>query len=158
MTPPRFSRRRISPTRSAERELLMELSSAAEFIKMNHHAVLATTRLNGQPQLSPVTVAVDSSGRLVVSTRQRAAKVHNLKRNPIASICVFTDRFFGDWIQIDGEVEIVALPDAMEPLIDYYRAVAGEHPDWQEYRSAMIDEQRVLLVISPTSVGPAALR
>ena len=132
----------------------MDIPEAVEFLRWNHRAVLATTRSDGSPQLSPVLVGVDDAGRLVVSTRQPAVKVRNLRRNPRASVCAFTDRFYGPWVQVDGTAEIVALPEAMDGLVTYYRDIAGEHPDWDEYRRAMVAERRVLLRILPTGAGP----
>jgi len=134
--------------------MAMDIPEAVEFLRRNHRAVLATTRSDGSPQLSPVLVGVDDAGRLVVSTRQPAVKVRNLRRNPRASVCAFTDRFYGPWVQVDGTAEIVALPEAMDGLVTYYRDIAGEHPDWDEYRRAMVAERRVLLRILPTGAGP----
>ncbi len=132
----------------------MDISEALQHARTNHHAVLATTRADGTPQMSPVAVAVDDAGRVVVSSRETAVKTRNLRRDPRAFVCVFPDRFFGTWVQINGTTEVVSLPDAMEPLVDYYRAVAGEHSDWADYRRAMEAEKRVLLRITPTSAGP----
>jgi PPOX class probable F420-dependent enzyme len=132
----------------------VDISVALQHARTNHHAVLATTRADGTPQMSPVAVAVDDAGRVVVSSRETAVKTRNLRRDSRAFVCVFPDRFFGTWVQINGTTEVLPLPDAMEPLVDYYRAVAGEHPDWDEYRRAMEAEKRVLLRITPTSAGP----
>ena len=132
----------------------MDISVALEHARTHHHAVLATTRADGTPQMSPVAVAVDDAGRVVVSSRETAVKTRNLRRDPRAFVCVFPDRFFGSWVQINGTTEVLSLPDAMEPLVDYYRSVAGEHPDWADYRRAMESERRVLLRITPTSAGP----
>jgi len=120
-----------------------------------HRAVLATRREDGGVQMSPVTVALDGDGRPIISTRQTAYKVKNLRRDPRASLCVFSDGFFGEWVQIDGTVTIVDLPEAMEPLVDYYRrASGGEHPDWDDYRAAMQRDQRVLIRLEITHAGP----
>ena len=132
----------------------MDRDAAREFIRHNHHAVLATTRADGAPQLSPVAVGVDDDGAVVVSTRQTAVKTKNLRRRPRAAVVVMSDRFFGDWVQVDGPVEIVALPEAMEGLIAYYRQLSGEHPDWDDYRAAMQREQRVLLRLTIERAGP----
>lgn len=132
----------------------MDLDEARAVIGEQHRAVLATLRRDGTPQLSPVLAAVDGQGRVIVSTRQAAYKVRNLRRDPRAWLCVLPDGFFGRWIQVDGDVAIVDLPDAMDGLEDYYRRVAGEHPDWEEYRESMRREQRVLLRISLTAAGP----
>jgi PPOX class probable F420-dependent enzyme len=132
----------------------MDLDAAREHVRGNAHAVLATTRRDGTPQLSPVTVAVDDAGRVVISSRETAVKVRNLRRIPTAWLCVLSDRFYGPWVQVEGTVEIVSLPDAMEPLVDYYRRLAGEHEDWDDYRAAMRREQRCLVRISLTRAGP----
>jgi PPOX class probable F420-dependent enzyme len=132
----------------------MEIDKAREFLRHNHRAVLLTHRRDGSAQMSPVACGVDSLGRAVVSTRQAAMKARNLARDPRASICVFGEGFFGPWIQLDGTAEIIPLPQAMDGLVEYYRAVAGEHPDWDEYRRAMEDERRVLLAVTIDHAGP----
>ena len=132
----------------------MDLDEAREYLRVNHHAVLATTRADGRPQLSPVAVTVDSDGRAIVSTRETALKIRNVHRDPHVSLCAFTDGFFGNWVQVDGVADVQILPDAMEPLVDYYRRVAGEHPDWDDYRAAMQRERRVLLRVTITRAGP----
>ncbi len=104
--------------------------------------------------MSPVAAAVDASGRLVVSSRETAFKTKNARRDPNVSICVFTDGFYGPWVQIDGTAEVIALPEAMDWLVEYYRSVSGEHPDWDEYRAAMEREQRVLFAVTITRAGP----
>ena len=104
--------------------------------------------------MSPVVVAVDDGGRVLVSTRETAMKAKNLERDPHASLCVLSDGFFGAWVQIDGEAEIVHRPEALDLLVDYYRRVSGEHPDWDDYREAMERERRVVLRLSITSAGP----
>src|SRR5262249_16285769 len=128
----------------------MDLARAREFIRTHHRAVLATFRADGRPQLSPVLCAVDDDGRGLVSTREPAWKTRNLRRDPRASLCVFTDGFFGDWVQVEGEAEVISLPEAMDVLVDYYRRVAGEHPDWDDYRAAMTRDRRVVLRVNLT--------
>lgn len=132
----------------------MELARARDFLRAHHRAVLATFRADGWPQLSPVTCAVDDQGRALISTRETAVKTKNLRRDPRASLCVFTDRFFGDWIQAEGEAEIISLPEAMDLLVDYYRRASGEHPDWEDYRAAMTRDRRVIVRVTLTRVGP----
>jgi PPOX class probable F420-dependent enzyme len=127
---------------------------ALEFIRHNGRAVLATRRRDGSPQLSPVLAVVDAQSRVVISTRETAIKTVNLRRNPHASVCVMSERFFGEWHTVDGSVEIVSLPEAMEPLVDYYRRSVGEHPDWDDYRTAMERERRVLLRLTVERSGP----
>src|ERR1022692_711337 len=132
----------------------MDLERAREFLRVHHRAVLATTRSDGRPQLSPVTAGVGDDDRVLISTRETAIKTKNLTRDPRASLCVFTDRFFGEWIQAEGTAEIIALPDAMDLLVDYYRTVSGEHPDWDDYRAAMRRDRRVIAAIALTRAGP----
>jgi PPOX class probable F420-dependent enzyme len=132
----------------------MDLDAARDHVRENSHAVLATVRRDGTPQLSPVGATVDGDGRVVVSSRETAMKVKNLRRTPRAWLCVFPDAFYGPWVQVEGDVEIVSLPDAMDPLVDYYRRIAGEHPDWDDYRSAMEREQRCLIRVQLTRAGP----
>ena len=133
----------------------MDIAEALEFARAHHHAVLATTQADGSPQLSPVTVGVDDEARLVISTLETAVKTRNLRRTPQAWACVFTDRFFGEWVHVSGAVEIVSLPGAMEPLVEYYRGISGEHPDWHDYRAAMQRDRRCLIRIRPTRAGPS---
>jgi PPOX class probable F420-dependent enzyme len=132
----------------------MDLGQAADFLRTHHRAVLATTRADGQPQLSPVLCVPDDDGRVLISTRETALKTRNLRRHPHASLCVFTDGFFGEWVQVEGDTEVISLPAAMDLLVDYYRRVAGEHPDWADYRAAMQRDQRVVLRITPARAGP----
>ena len=132
----------------------MDVEAALRFATETHHAVLGTTRRDGRPQLSPVAVGVDAEGRLIVSSRETAVKTKNARRNPAVSVCIFSDSFYGPWVQIDGTAEVVSLPEAMDGLIDYYRRLAGEHPDWDDYRDAMQREQRVLVRIRPERAGP----
>jgi PPOX class probable F420-dependent enzyme len=129
-------------------------ADAQEFLRQHHRAVLATFRADGRPQLSPVTAVVDADGRVVVSTREPSMKVRNLRRDPRVSLCVFTDRFFGDWVQVEGTAEIVELPAAMDLLVDYYRRASGEHPDWDDYRAAMRRDQRVVVRFAIERAGP----
>jgi PPOX class probable F420-dependent enzyme len=132
----------------------MNLDEAVDVLRTQHHAVLATWRSDGAPQLSPVTVGVDGTGAPVVSSRQTAYKVRNLRRDPRAYLCVFPDTFYGRWVQLDGTIQVIDLPDAMEPLVEYYRLTAGEHPDWDDYRAAMTRDRRVLLRMTITRAGP----
>jgi len=132
----------------------MEHAEALEFVRKNPRAVLATMKRDGAPQLSPVLVGVDENDRLVVSTRETAMKTVNVRRDPRAWLCVLNERFFGGWVQVSGDVEVVSLPEAMEPLVEYYRSISGEHPDWHDYRAAMTTQRRCLLRITPTAAGP----
>jgi len=132
----------------------MDREGALEFIRHNHRAVMATARSDGGVQMSPVAAGVDSDGFVVVSTRETAVKTKNLRRQPRATLAVMNDHFYGEWVQVEGPVEIVSLPEAMDGLVDYYRSLSGEHPDWDEYRAAMKSERRVLLRLSVERAGP----
>jgi PPOX class probable F420-dependent enzyme len=132
----------------------VDTGRAAGFLRAHHRAVLATSRSDGMPQLSPVACAVDDESRVLVSTRETAVKTKNLRRRPQASLCVFTDAFYGEWVQVEGDAEVISLPDAMDLLVDYYRRVSGEHPDWDDYRAAMIRDRRVIVRITITRAGP----
>ena len=133
---------------------MVDVAGALDFIRANHHGVVATSRADGRPAMSPIACVVDADGRVVVSTRETAMKVKHLERDPRVAICVLADGFFGQWVQVEGTAEIVRLPDAMDGLVDYYRRVSGEHPDWDDYRAAMERERRVLLRITVTRAGP----
>ncbi len=132
----------------------MDMAQAREFILKNHRAVMMTYRKDGRPQLSPILIGLDGEGYGIVSSRETAYKVRNLRRDPRVSICVFNDKFYGRWIQVDGTAEIISMPDALEPLVDYYKRVVGEHPDWEEYREAMGKEKRVLIRVKLERAGP----
>jgi PPOX class probable F420-dependent enzyme len=132
----------------------MDLNAARDYVHQHHHAVLCTVRSDGTPQLSPVLAAVDAVGRVIISSRLGLAKVRNVQRDPRAWLCVLPDEFYGDWIQVAGTVEVVGPADAVEPLVDYYRRISGEHPDWDAYRAAMVAEERVLLRVTLDRAGP----
>ena len=132
----------------------MDLAVAQQFLRENRNAVLATWRRDGRLQMSPVTVGLDGTGRAILSSRETAYKVRNLRRDPRAALCVFVKAFFGPWVQIEGTAEVVTLPEAMEPLVDYYRCLAGEHPDWDDYRRAMTADRRALIRITIERAGP----
>lgn len=132
----------------------MDLDDSRDFLRDNHRGVLATRRSDGGVQQSPVIAAVDDGGRVVISSRETAYKVRNLRRDPWAQLCAFTDRFFGAWLFVEGDAEVVSLPEAMDLLIDYYKRFPGENPDWDEYRTRMEAERRVLVRITPERAGP----
>lgn len=123
-------------------------------IRSHHRGVLATLRRDAGPQLSPVTVGVDNDGTLIISTREPAMKTANVRRVGRAWVCVFENGFFGRWVQAEGPATVESLPGAMEGLVRYYRLVSGEHPDWDDYRAAMVRDRRVLLRIQIDRVGP----
>lgn len=134
----------------------VERSELVEFIRNRHQMILLTRKADGAPQASPVTAGVDQEARIVISTYPERAKVHNLRRDPRCSVLVLSDDFGGPWVQVDGNAEVLDLPDSIEPLVDYFRSISGEHPDWDEYRQAMADQGKSLIRITPTRWGPIA--
>lgn len=132
----------------------MNADEVRAFLETNHRAVLATRRRDGGVQLSPILVVVDAEGRVVISSREAAMKVKNLRRDPYAYVCIMNDGFWGGWAQAEGPVTIVSLPEAMDGLVDYYRRAAGEHPDWEDYRAAMVRDKRVLIRMTIERAGP----
>jgi PPOX class probable F420-dependent enzyme len=134
----------------------VELSELLDFVRPRHHMVLSTFRADGSLQSSPVTGGVDDQGRLVISSYPQRAKSANIRRTPKASVVVLSDEFNGAYVQVDGDAEVIDGPDAVEPLVDYYRAIAGEHPDWDEYREAMRKQGKCLIRVTPRRWGPVA--
>lgn len=134
----------------------VDLSQLLEFVRPRHRMVLTTFRADGSLQSSPVSGGVDDSGRIVIASYPQRAKSANIRRTPRASVLVLSDEFHDAYVQIDGDAETIDLPDAVEPLVDYYRAIAGEHPDWVEYRQAMVDQGKCLIRVTPTRWGPVA--
>src|SRR5947209_5590726 len=134
----------------------MDRDELLTFLRARTHAVLLTRRSSGGPQLSPVTYGVDAEGRVVVSSYPQRAKVVNARRDPAVSLCVLSADFDDPWVQVDGRAEVLDLPEALEPLVDYYRSISGEHPDWDEYRAAMQRQGKSLLRITVTGWGPVA--
>ncbi|MEU3166505.1 PPOX class F420-dependent oxidoreductase [Streptosporangium sp. NPDC006930] len=127
-----------------------------DFLRGRHRALVITARRDGRPQASPVTCGVDAEGRIVVSTYPERAKTSNARRDPRVSVVVLSDDFDGPWVQVDGTAEVLDLPEALEPLVDYYRSISGEHPDWDEYRAAMTRQGKSLLRVTPERWGPIA--
>jgi PPOX class probable F420-dependent enzyme len=128
-----------------------------DFVRPRHHAIVITTRQDGRPQASPVTCGVDDEGRIVIATYPERAKTRNARRDPgHVSVLFLSDDFGGPWVQVDGTAEVLDIPAAVEPLVDYFRAISGEHPDWDEYREAMVAQGKSLLRVSPVSWGPVA--
>lgn len=132
----------------------MDLDEARTFIKENPRAVLAALRRDGRPQMTPILAAVDDDGRLLISSRETAYKTKNIRRDPNVSLIFLNPDFFGEWVQVDGTAEIVSLPEGMDILIDYYRRLSGEHPNWDEYRSAMESEKRLVIRVTIERAGP----
>ena len=142
--------RTIATTTAVGREELLE------FLRPRHHAILMTTRKDGRPQASPNTCGVDTEGRIVISTYPERAKAYNVRRNPKVSVLMLSDDFGGAWVQVDGTAEVLDLPEALEPLVEYFRVISGEHPNWDEYRQAMRDQGKSLIRVTIDRWGPIA--
>jgi PPOX class probable F420-dependent enzyme len=136
------------------RDTPVDLDQLVEFIRPRHRCVLATTRRDGRPQLSPVTMGVDPEGRIVIATYPERTKAKNAGHDPRVSVCVLSDEFNGQWVQVDGTAEVVEQPEAIDPLVEYFRSISGEHPDWDEYRQAMVDQGKVLVRVTIDRWGP----
>jgi PPOX class probable F420-dependent enzyme len=143
--------RKIATNTVVTREELLD------FIRPRHQGIVITFRQDGRPQASPVSCGVDSEGRIVIATYPERAKVRNARRDPSrASVLFLSDDFGGAWVQVDGTAEVLDVPEAIEPLVEYFRSISGEHPDWDEYREAMAKQGKSLLRITPVSWGPVA--
>jgi PPOX class probable F420-dependent enzyme len=142
--------RTIATTDHVDRDAMLD------FVRPRHRQVLVTHRRNGRPQLSPVAAGIDRAGRVVIATYPERAKVANLRRDPTTSVLVLSDDWDGPWVQLDGTAEVIDLPDAVEPLVEYFRVIAGEHPDWDEYRQAMVDQGKCLVRVTIDRWGPIA--
>jgi PPOX class probable F420-dependent enzyme len=142
--------RNIATNTAVDRDGLLE------FIRPRHRAILITTRADGTPQASPVTCGVDDKGRIVVSTYPERAKARNARRDPRAGVVVLSDDFDGPWVQVDGTAEVLDMPEAADALVDYFRSISGEHPDWDDYRAAMVRQNKSLVRITPQRWGPVA--
>ncbi|MGW0859199.1 PPOX class F420-dependent oxidoreductase [Streptomyces sp. NPDC002690] len=140
----------IATNTTADRDELLA------FVRPRHRALLITARSDGRPQASPLTCGVDDSGRIVVSTYPERAKTRNAKRDAQVSVVVLSDDWNGPWVQIDGTAEVIDAPDSVEPLVEYFRNISGEHPDWDEYRAAMIKQGKSIIRITPERWGPIA--
>jgi len=134
----------------------VDRNALVEFCRSRHHVILLTPRSDGGWQGSPVTAGVDSQGRIVISTYPERAKARNVARRGTASVLVLSADFDGPWVQVDGDAELLTLPDALDPLVEYFRSISGEHPDWDEYKQAMTDQGKALIRVTPTRWGPIA--
>jgi PPOX class probable F420-dependent enzyme len=134
----------------------VERAALEDFVRPRHHAVLVTTRADGSPQMSPVSCGLDTSGRIVISSYPQRAKARNARRDPRVSVLVLSDEFNDAYVQVDGTAEVLDLPDALEPLVEYFRVIAGEHPNWDEYRSAMAKQGKCLIRVTVDRWGPVA--
>jgi PPOX class probable F420-dependent enzyme len=127
-----------------------------DFLRTRHHAVIVTKRSDGGDQTSPVTVGIDEQGRLLVSTYPERAKVRNIRKDPRVALCMLSDDFEGPWVHVEGTAEVLDMPDALDPLIEYFRSISGEHPDWEEYKEAMAKEDKTLVRLTVERWGPIA--
>ncbi len=134
----------------------VSLLELLDFIRPRHKWIMTTVRSDGRPQISPVTGGVNEAGQLVVSTYPERDKVHNLRRNDAVTLCVMSDEFGGSWVQVDGQASIIDMPEALDALVDYYQCVAGEHPNWDEYRAAMERQGKCVIAIDIERWGPVA--
>ncbi|MEU5040853.1 MULTISPECIES: PPOX class F420-dependent oxidoreductase [Streptomyces] len=134
----------------------VSLDELLDFVRPRHRALLLTRRADGSPQASPLTCGVDDSGRIVVSTYPERAKTRNAKRDPRVSVVVLSDDWDGPWVQVDGTAEVIDSPESVEPLVEYFRNISGEHPDWDEYRSAMVRQGKSIIRVTPERWGPVA--
>ena len=134
----------------------VDLDGLLDFVRPRHHMLVITSRADGRPQASPVTGGVDDSGRIVISSYRDRAKTANARKRPEVSVVVLSDDFGGAWVQVDGDCEVLDAPVSVEPLVEYFRNISGEHPDWDEYRQAMLDQDKSILRITPTRWGPIA--
>lgn len=132
------------------------LTELLDFVRPRHRMLLATVRADGRPQMSPVSGGVDDEGRLVISSYPARAKTRNAERDPLASVLVLSDEWDGAWVQVDGTAEVLHMPEAGDGLVDYFRCIAGEHPNWDEYRQAMTLQDKSLIRITPTRWSPIA--
>jgi PPOX class probable F420-dependent enzyme len=142
--------RRIATNRVVDRDGIVD------FLRTRHRAILLSTRRDGTPQASPVTAGIDAEGRIVVSTYPERAKVANARRDPAGSAIVLSDDWNGEWVQVWGTLEVLDLPDALDPLVEYFRSISGEHPDWSEYRNAMVAQGKSLIRLTIQRWGPIA--
>ncbi|MFG2720637.1 PPOX class F420-dependent oxidoreductase [Streptomyces sp. NPDC048416] len=134
----------------------VDLKQLLDFVRSRHRAILVTRRADGSPQGSPLTCGVDDEGRLVMSTYPERAKTRNARRDRRVSVIVLSDEWDGPWVQVDGEAEVMDAPESVEPLVEYFRGISGEHPDWAEYRAAMVKQGKSLIRVTPVRWGPVA--
>jgi PPOX class probable F420-dependent enzyme len=146
----------VSMARTVATNTDVELAELLDFVRPRHKMLLSTVRSSGGPQLSPVTGGVDDQGRIVISTYPGRAKATNATRHDAVSVCVVSDEWNGPWVQVDGTAEVLNMPEAEDALVDYFRSISGEHPDWDEYRAAMRLQNKSLIRITPTHWGPLA--
>lgn len=132
----------------------MELSSALDFVREHRHGVLTTIKADGRPQLSNITYAVDADDAIRISVTASRAKSRNMARDPRVSLHVTRDDFYA-YVVVEGDAELTPPAgspddDTVEQLVSHYRAIVGEHPDWDDFRRAMVAEGRLVATLRPT--------
>jgi PPOX class probable F420-dependent enzyme len=137
-------------------DVVVDMAGLIEHVTGNNRWVLSTTRADGRPQMSLVTGTITPEGELLISTYPSRVKARNARRNPLVSVAVMGDEFNNAWVQIDGEATVEDMPEAGDGLIEYFRCIRGEHPDWDEYRQAMADQGKSLIRITPTRWSPVS--
>ena len=142
--------------RSIATKTTVERAELLDFVRPRHRLLLATARRDGRPQISPVSGGIDAEGRIVISTYPTRAKTRNAEKDARVSGLVLSDDWNGPWVQVDGDAEVLHMPEAVDGLVDYFRCIAGEHPNWDEYREAMQVQDKSLIRITPTRWGPIA--
>jgi PPOX class probable F420-dependent enzyme len=140
--------------RTIATDVRVDRAGMEKFVGLRHHGILATQRADGRAQMSPVTMGMDPEGTILVASYPERAKVRNLRQRPWADLCVLSDSFNDQWVQVSGPAEVVDLPEAVEGLVTYFRSISGEHSDWDEYRQAMVDQGKVLIRMVPETWGP----
>ena len=150
---PSYARAVARPIASSSTVGLAEL---LDFVRPRHRLLLATTRRDGRPQISPVSGGVDADGRVLIATYPARAKTRNVQSDPRVSVLVLSDDWNGPWVQLDGDAEVLHMPEAADGLVEYFRSISGEHPDWDEYREAMRIQDKALIRVTPTRWGPIA--
>ena len=131
----------------------MDLTEALTFVNARRHGVVVTIRANGRPQLSNILYVPGSDGLLRVSVTSGRAKTANIRRDPRVSLYVGGDNFW-QYVVLECAAELTPVAadphdDTVEQLIAYYKAGNGEHDNWDEYRAAMVADQRLLLILRP---------
>jgi PPOX class probable F420-dependent enzyme len=137
-------------------DTVVDRAGLDQFVAGRHRWVLSTTRADGRPQMSLVTGGVIPSGHLAIATYPERVKARNARRNPLVSVGVMGDQFNDAWVQIDGTARVIDMPAATEPLVEYFRAISGEHSDWDDYRRAMAEQGKCVILIEPTRWSPVS--
>jgi PPOX class probable F420-dependent enzyme len=136
-------------------EVAMEMTEAQEFLKDNHHGVLVARKKDGSLQMTLVSPVIGRAGKVVITARDTTFKVKNIRRNPQVSLLVYGDKFNGsNYIQIDGQAEVIPHPEAMEIVLDWHRQIRGEPSNWEEVRRKTLAEGRIAILVTINKVGP----